>query len=155
VSDKLPLELEWRQIDDAIDLMVMTMHSKGLNKPLTLVPILRGGMIPAQLLAYRLENRVEKFVPLTIKSYNAQRTSLEDLKITLHGELSELTSRHILLVDDIWDTGFTMGAAHGLVAAAKPASISCAVLVSKSMAATVYGIKHDPKFGWTHFPWEK
>lgn len=67
---------------------------------------------------------------ITIKSYGAGTQSSKDPKIT-HDLDVDITNRHVLIVEDIVDTGYTMQSLVRLLQKRNPASLKILSLLSK------------------------
>lgn len=98
------------------------------GEPLTLVAVMTGGMLPAGWLALRLMQ------PLQIDFVHATRyrggTSGGELQFNVHPRL-DVTDRHVLVVDDIFDEGHTLKAICDDFAGRGARSVRTAVLVRK------------------------
>ncbi len=100
---------------------------------LTLVPILSGAIIfLADLIRY-LPLRM-KIALVQISTYPGARTTPGDPQTLL--ELSgDVADRHVLLVDDILDTGRTLRRVQTMIRARRPRSLRTAVLLRKATRA--------------------
>lgn len=98
------------------------------GEPLTLVAVMTGGMLPAAWLALRLMQ------PLQIDFVHATRyrggTRGGELDFLVHPRL-EVRDRHVLVVDDIYDEGYTLKAICDDYAGRGARSVRSAVLVRK------------------------
>lgn len=68
---------------------------------------------------------------LNASSYRGTATTAGELAIDLSG-LSVLTGQHVLLLDDIFDTGHTLRRMTEIIGAMQPASLKSAVLLWKT-----------------------
>lgn len=96
---------------------------------LTVMAVLNGALIFTADLVRHLD------VPLRIetvraKSYRGAGTAAGALTLRMD-DVTRLAGRHVLLVDDILDTGRTMQRLRAEVAAQEPASVRIAVLLDK------------------------
>jgi len=105
------------------------------DTPLTIVGVLTGSLVFMADLIRQLH------MPLRVGLVQA---SSYRGAVTEHGELAINTSwlpqiegRHVLLIDDIFDTGHTLAAMIGELTARHPASLASAVLLSKQGRAEV------------------
>jgi hypoxanthine phosphoribosyltransferase len=99
------------------------------QEPLTIVGVLTGSIV---LLAdlIRLLNMPLRLGLVQASSYRGETTEPGELKI--HAEmLPEIADRHVLVVDDIFDTGYTLREMLLQVIRLHPRSIRSAVLLSK------------------------
>ncbi len=71
--------------------------------------------------------------PVTLSSYPG--TAVESQGVTLRGDIpTDLTGAHVLIVDDILDSGRTLGLLKRMIAAQRPASVRIAVRLDKKKA---------------------
>ena len=99
------------------------------DRELTIVGVMSGVVVFLADLIRGLELPV-RIELVKAKSYREQQTTPGELVIDA-GTLPNLTDQHLLLIDDIFDTGQTM---HGLIevlSAMQPASLKTAVLLWK------------------------
>lgn len=96
---------------------------------LTLVPILSGAIIFLADLIRQLPLRM-KLALVQISTYPGTRTSPTDPRTVL-ALSGDVTDRHVLLVDDILDTGRTLRRVQELIRARRPRSLRTAVLLRK------------------------
>jgi len=99
------------------------------GRPLTVLGVLNGSIIVVADLVRRMD------LPLQIgfvqaNSYRGAATEPGELRISLEG-LPDIQGRHVLIVDDIFDTGHTMTALIAELQAFQPASLRCLVLLRK------------------------
>jgi hypoxanthine phosphoribosyltransferase len=94
-----------------------------------LVPILTGSMIFMSDLIRHIPLKMS-IRPVTIKSYHGTATSSQGA--TINGDVpTDLEGAHVLIVDDILDSGRTLSLIRRLFAAQRPASLRIAVLLRK------------------------
>ena len=110
---------------------IMADHS-GSTGEITLVPILTGAMVFCADLMRQLSLRM-KIGLLTVSSYpgTSLRTQGSNL---LSQQLGDLRGRHILLIDDILDSGGTLKLVLAVLQSMAPASVKTCVLVRKDRA---------------------
>ena len=99
------------------------------GKPLTVVGILTGSIMLVTDLMRRLEVP-HKLGLVSASSYRGEATRAGALTVEL-GSLPDLTGRHVLVIDDIFDTGRTMTAILARVREAAPLSVKSVVLLWK------------------------
>jgi hypoxanthine phosphoribosyltransferase len=110
------------------------------GKDLLLVGVLKGAFVFLADLMRALEMPVQvEFVRLA--SYGARTTSAGQVHVLLDLEAA-ITGRHVLIVEDILDTGLTLGFLVERLRARQPASLKLCVLLSKSIRR-VYDITPD------------
>ncbi|MFN0130975.1 MAG: hypoxanthine phosphoribosyltransferase [Phycisphaerales bacterium] len=98
---------------------------------IVLVPILTGSIVFVADLIRQMPIKLSLGV-VAVSSYPGQ--SIQSKGAALRGEIPrDLRGKHVLIVDDILDSGRTLGLIRGLVAEQSPASIRVAVLLRKSL----------------------
>ncbi len=96
-----------------------------------MVPILTGAMVFAADLIREMPLRLSIRL-VTVSSYPGQTTRSKDA--ALRGALpGDLSGRHVVLVDDILDSGKTLALVRGLVEEQAPASVRTCVLLLKDV----------------------
>ena len=104
-----------------------------LEEGLTLVTVLCGSIIFLADLIRHLPMKM-KIGLVTVSSYSGATTESRGPKLL--GELElDATGRHVLLIDDILDTGRTLRLVQGRLAARQPKSLKTAVLLRKPAKA--------------------
>lgn len=99
---------------------------------LVLVPILTGSIVFVADLIRHVPVKMS-IKPVTISSYHG--TSTVTAGASIHGSLpTDLAGKHVLIVDDILDSGKTLGLLRRLIEAQRPASLKVAVLLRKDEA---------------------
>lgn len=94
-----------------------------------LVPILTGSMVFTADLVRHIPLKMS-IRPVTIKSYHGTATSSQGA--TISGDMpTDLAGSHVIVVDDILDSGRTLGLIRRLFEAQRPASLRIAVLLRK------------------------
>lgn len=118
-------------VNQALDSMALHIDEQlqGHNdQPWVLIAVLKGGMLPASWLAQRLRLDIELDYVHATRYRGATRGG------ELHWQARpsiDLTGRSVLLVDDIFDEGYTMAAIADHCREAGAAAIRSAVLVRK------------------------
>lgn len=98
-----------------------------------LVPILTGGLVFTADLIRHMPLKMS-IRPITVSSYPGTATSSQGANI--HGAVpTDLAGAHVLIVDDILDSGRTLGLLKRVITAQFPASVRIAVLLRKHKAA--------------------
>ena len=98
------------------------------NDPMTILPIMTGAMIFTGDLIRQIPIRL-KIEMITVSSYPGQATSTQGS--SLLSKLPDLAGRHVLLIDDILDSGGTLALVQPLLRQAGAASVKTAVLLKK------------------------
>ncbi|MEM6749317.1 MAG: hypoxanthine phosphoribosyltransferase [Planctomycetota bacterium] len=103
-------------------------------KPITLIPVLTGAFMFTADLIRRLPGPLQVF-PISISSYPGAATKARQARVRegLTDLPDDLSDRHVLVVDDILDTGQTLGLVHDLLSAKAPASLRICVLLRKDV----------------------
>jgi len=101
--------------------------------PLTIVAVLNGSMIFMADLLRRIPLPL-KIDALSVSSYHGGTQSSGT--VTFHQDkLPDIDGRHVLVIDDILDTGLTLHAiCEKLRSECRPASVECCVLLTKRKA---------------------
>jgi hypoxanthine phosphoribosyltransferase len=153
--------LRWDDITAAAETMAAKIRADGV--PDVVVAVLRGGVIPAVLLAHQLGVRTVRAVEIihtATDKVNADKTASP--QVTNPASLGHLVGADVLIVDDIAGSGDTGECAADLVSAAGAARIRTAVCVVNTgnwhrpqppeQALTYVGATVQ---GWVSFPWEQ
>ena len=127
------IEQMGRQITTDIEQSMAAAHARTSDpiseQRLVLVPILTGSMIFMADLIRHIPVQMS-IRPVTIKSYHGTATSSQGA--TISGDMpTDLEGAHVLIVDDILDSGRTLGLIRRIFAAQRPASLRIAVLLRK------------------------
>lgn len=96
---------------------------------LTIVPILSGSIIFLADLIRELPLKM-KIALVHVSTYPGRSTLAGETR-TIHEPIGDVRGRHVLLVDDILDTGGTLRRVQALIRKLEPASIRTAVLLRK------------------------
>lgn len=117
------------EIRDAVAELGERVSGELAGKPLTVLGVLTGSLVFLADLIRRID------VPLRVgllqaSSYRGAVTEPGKLVVD-EGLLPDLTGRHVLLVDDIFDTGRTLETVVELIRARGPESVRSAVLLRK------------------------
>lgn len=97
-----------------------------------LVPILTGAMVFVADLIRHMPIKMS-VRPVTLSSYPGK--AMESQGATVRGDLpTDLGGTHVLIVDDILDSGRTLGLLKRMVLAQRPLSVRLAVLLNKKKA---------------------
>jgi hypothetical protein len=116
-----PLVLTW----DALDRLVADLAaSVGRDFDLVLA-ITRGGLVPAGMLAYRLDLR--EILVTGVEFYRPGGGTHEAPRVGHFPDASLLAGRRILVVDEVWETGETMTEVLARVRAAGATTVSAVI----------------------------
>ncbi|MEM7681655.1 MAG: hypoxanthine phosphoribosyltransferase [Planctomycetota bacterium] len=99
---------------------------------ITLIPVLTGSFVFAADLIRRLPVPLQVF-PISISSYPGTATQSREARVRegLTDLPDDMAGRHVLVVDDILDTGQTLGLVQDMLAERGPASLRICVLLRK------------------------
>lgn len=113
------------------------------GKEVVMICVLMGGMIFMSDLARKICNKVTiKFDGLVISSYGMSTESSETIELGLDTRES-LTDKHVIVVEDIIDTGKTLKYIMNHIICQKPKSLKVCVLLDKSKRRVIDGLKID------------
>lgn len=127
--DNLTLVYSEKQIQERLDILAAEIVGHYAGKPLVLICVLKGAFMFFSDLVKRLDCDVAvDFV--RVASYGAGTESSRHVSFTKDIEIS-LEGKHVILVDDIVDSGLTMSFLLQQFAARKTASLAVAALISK------------------------
>ena len=99
------------------------------DEPVVLVPVLTGSLVFTADLIRHLPRKMRLDV-VTVSSYSGATT--ESRGATIRGAVPEdMAGRHVVLVDDIFDTGNTLSLLNRLVKERGAASVTICVLLAK------------------------
>lgn len=102
----------------------------GREPAVVLVPILTGAMVFVADLIRHIPVQMS-IQPVTVTSYPGTATSSQGANIR-GGLPTDLQGQHVLVVDDILDSGRTLGLIRRVIDAQRPASLRLAVLLRKN-----------------------
>ncbi len=118
------------QIASRVNVLGEEISREFRGQPLTVVGVLHGSVVfVADLI--RAISIPHQLGFVTASSYRGTATSPEALRLDL-STLPALAGRHVLLVDDIFDTGRTLAALVTRLEALQPQSVRTAVLLWKT-----------------------
>ena len=143
--------LSWGELDELVALLAA---SVGRDHDLVLA-ITRGGLVPAGMLAYRLDLR--EILVAGVEFYRTGGGTHEAPRIGHFPDEEQLVGRRVLIVDEVWETGRTMTEVIARVRAAGAASVTTAVLHYKPVRSEVDGAPdHWAKTveGWVTYPYK-
>ena len=127
--------LSRKELSDGVDrLAALAANDRG-DQPLVLVGVLTGSIMLVADLLRRLNGLIEVGM-VSASSYRGVETTPG--KLNLHLDLlPDVSQKHVLLVDDIFDTGRTMSALVEAIYARGAVSVKSLVLLRKKSRAEV------------------
>jgi hypoxanthine phosphoribosyltransferase len=147
---KKGVESTWESMDLYCDRLAQDVIASGF-KPDCIIGLLRGGVIPARLLADRLDI-ISDFDTIDIKFYTGIGETLDKPVVRPH--CVNPKGKKILIVDDIWDTGKTMRAALEEFAGEDMRTLTfCYKRMAEGSPDFMEHIVEEDE--WFVFPWEK
>jgi hypoxanthine phosphoribosyltransferase len=122
------------QIFDRLTKLAKEITNKYRNKPLTIIGLSNGAIV----FAADLIRQIPIPMHLDTISVSSYRGTESTGKITLEKGLSLcVKNRHVVIVDDILDTGLTLSRVSAVVEEAGPLSVSTCVLLNKQARRNV------------------
>lgn len=113
-----------------IDLQGELDRSGQTDARIVMVPILTGALVLTADLIRHIPLKMN-IRPVVVSSYPGTATSSQGANI--HGAVpTDLGGAHVIIVDDILDSGRTLGLLKRVIAAQRPASLRIAVLLRKN-----------------------
>lgn len=104
--------------------------------PLYLISILKGSFVFLADLARSLKRHTVRIEFMAISSYGAEKTSSGQVKLTRDLDVS-IEDEHVLIVEDIVDTGYTLQYLTRMLRQRHPRSLEIATLLDKSSRRVV------------------
>lgn len=150
------MNINWHDITFCINRLVDSLQSTEFL-PSAIIGIGRGGLIPATLIAYKLN--VREVHNYSVQSYSDNKSrSTEFTTIQEPGDIiSRSTNKNILLVDDLADYGATfMHVRDSLINKYTDLNFRTAAICIKDHTSYVpdYYVTVYPKSEWIIFPWD-
>lgn len=122
------------------------------GRSLVVVAVLKGAFIFVADLIRQLETPVNRVELLRLASYGSETTSSGQVKVLVDLPPGAVTDQHVLLVEDIVDTGRSTAVAMNLLKEQHPASVKLCSLLDKParrlvpVAIDYCGISIEDKF---------
>ena len=118
------------QIQKRIGEMAAQIDADYPDEPIYLVSILKGAFIFVADLARALNRRSVRIEFMGISSYGSQKSSSGQVKVTRDLDVN-IEGHHVLIVEDIIDSGVTLSYLTRLLHQRKPRSLEIATLLDK------------------------
>jgi len=144
------IPISWIDTEDAC-LKIYNLMCKNNYHPECIVGLLRGGVVPGRMFS-DYYNILLDFFALDVKLYSGTIINKDEPEIkTFYGDIK---GKKILIVDDIWDSGKTMGAVLDYLG---NEDITTATLYWKKTAKgrPNYYAETSERNEWIIFPWER
>lgn len=129
-AEQLNILLSRCEIESRLGDLARSLNTDYQEREIVVVGIMSGVVVFLSDLIRGLEIPV-RLEFLNASSYRGASTSAGELAVDVSG-LPVLTGKHVLLLDDILDTGHTLNRIVGLISAMQPASLKTAVLLWKT-----------------------
>ncbi len=157
------LVLGWPELEQVVT--ELADHIEGGGAPTVIVGVLRGGMVPAVMLAHRVGVRQVRGVGAVRTLTEGPRAGKTPPVLVEPNGLGDLQGEDVLVVEDVIGTGHTLAAVRDHIAVQKPATLRTAALVVNTVNwAAAHPDNRDPRqhhdligvtcTGWVRFPWE-
>ena len=146
---------DWNDVDYFCDWVAKDLTKLLKNKPDCVMGILNGGAVPALIVANYFD------VPLywiQAKSYEGKER--KEVKLGYREYLEGMRGKHIIVVDELIDSGATMKAVLEWLKGFSPKTVSVAVMALKVKHENdrpefaCFSMVIEPKEIWIKFPWE-
>lgn len=152
----------WETIED----LTLTLASRLLadGRPDVLVSLQRGGLIPGVLLSHHLAVSEMLTVPIRRTTSDAAYADKQAPVLVVPEQVSQLTGKDVVLVDDIIGSGETIHAARSALAAFHPCRLRTAIyLVNLNHWEQAHCSPPEQEItyigqtirAWAVFPWER
>ena len=142
--------LSWELFGDASRALAAQIHDDGFE-PDIILAIARGGLIIAGALGYALS--IKNLYTMNVEYYTGVDERLEvPMILPPTPELVEVEQAHVLIADDVADTGHTLALVKEFCIG-KVAEVRCGVLYEKprSVVRCEYVWRRTDR--WINFPW--
>ncbi len=150
VDDKKFLSLDWVEIEKLVDRLAGQISLDYC--PDTIVGVLRGGVIVANLISDLLD--VRDVYVVGCRSYLG--LSSGDVKIYHDLYLKDLSGRKVIIVDDVSDTGNTLSTAiNTIIRPRSPLELRSATVLIKPWTNFRPDYYVETTDAWIVFPWER
>lgn len=137
--------LTWDDIETLSDQLVELIDANPENFT-DIIALARGGMFPATLVAYGLG--IRNIHSVALASYDKDKQGALEVK----SDLPDLKGKHVLIIDDLADTGKTLDFIKRLYPEAK---VACLLAKPAGKGQTDFYVKEYAQDVWIDFPWEK
>ena len=131
MSPKLVPYISETEIADAIQTLAQAVDQDYGGKSLVVVAILKGAFIFVADIIRKLKTPIDRIELIRLSSYGSGTTSAGSVKILNDLPPAAISDQHVLLVEDIVDTGRSTSIAIDLLKQQNPASIRLCSLLDK------------------------
>ncbi len=144
------LTLGWKEVENALFSLAEKILTSGVTVH-AVVGVLRGGWIPARIIADLLD--VNVVGAIEIKFYKGIEERRERPVVT-QPLLIDVKDKVVLIIDDVSDTGKSLQMAVNAIGLYGPKSILTAALYVKPWSMMEPDFYYDKSDKWIIFPWE-
>ncbi len=138
--------LSENELSSGVDRMASDIAKRYGDQALTIVAVMTGSLV---LLA-DLIRRLKMPIRVSLIQASSYRGGTESGALLVRDDMMlDVSDRHVLVVDDIFDTGKTLQKVLGSIQEMQPASVASAVLLYKDGRQTV---EMEPDFAGFHIP---
>jgi len=130
MSSALRVLITSEQIQERVRLLGEQIDAEYPDGPIYLISILKGSFIFLADLARALKRHSVRIEFMGISSYGAQKTSSGQVKVTRDLD-ANIEGHHVLIVEDIVDSGFTLSYLTRVLEQRKPKSLEVVTLLDK------------------------
>lgn len=129
MSEKIEILINEEQLDKRISKIAEQINKEFVNEDITLICVLKGGIMFMTDIAKKLKQKVE-FEFIDVSSYNGGTVSSGKLTINKDLETS-IEGKNVILLEDIVDTGRTLSYLIEYLKEKKPATLKLCTLLDK------------------------
>lgn len=134
MNSRLPKLTNVLLSQDAIEQMIAQLAAKiqhdYTNRLVLMIPIMNGALRFSSCLIAQMDEACLQYEPITVQSYDGVASLAASLEM-LRVDHNAVAGKHVLLVDDIWDTGQTLHEVTEVIRSFRPASIEHVVMLVK------------------------
>ena len=148
--DPEPITVTWEELDRLVGVLA---EKVGRDFDLV-VAITRGGLVPAGMLAYRLDLR--EILVAGVEFYTTGGKTHEAPRFGHFPDAALLRDQRILVVDEVWETGETMAAVFERIRAAGGRPISAVIHYKPGRSRVALEPDHYAALahGWVTYPYK-
>jgi hypothetical protein len=150
VLDPEPITVSWEELDRLVGVLA---EKVGSDYDLVLA-ITRGGLVPAGILAYRLDLR--EILVAGVEFYTTGGKTHEAPRFGHFPDAELLRDKRILVVDEVWESGETMAAVFERTRAAGGRPISAVIHYKPGRSRVALVPDHHAALahGWVTYPYK-
>lgn len=128
MSEKIEILINEEQLDKRISEIAEQINKEFINEDITLICVLKGGIMFMTDIAKKLKQKVE-FEFIDVSSYSG---TVSSGKLTINKDLeTSIEGKNVILLEDIVDTGRTLSYLIEYLKEKKPATLKLCTLLDK------------------------